>query len=254
MEPSWPVARYWGQWTPDLGFMDQYAGTVIRASLDSIPIPPGRFPRRYDPRSLLFGDWTMDAAVVKGPPPVSLAPILNIYDGEEREVTMLGALGEDLVYRERSRARLARLDQPDLRVQGVLAGTAVGDTMQLGVSRMGGWRCLSFDERRSCAAFTPGRAWSLLLYPEGLREGSRRALDALWMFLIWLPVGFWSKSWSGLAARGLLGAVGVGFAVGLTRLVSPPWVEVVAALAGLLAGSAAAVRTRPQARSPLRRK
>lgn len=236
MEPDWPAERYWGQWTPDLAFMDQYGGTVLDARLDTMPIPPGRFPERHHPRALLFGDWTMDATAVKGLPPRSIAPILNLYDGRHREVTMLGAIGEDLVYRERSRARALRLDQPDLRIPHALARIQVGDTMELGVRRRGPDRCFQLDGRGSCPGFTPGRAWSLMLYPDSVSERTRRRIDVLWMFLLLLPVGFWSERPPGLAGRGAVVAFGLAVATGMTRLIAPGGLEGVAALAGLLVG------------------
>jgi len=255
MEPSWPTARYWGQWTPDLGHLEQYDGSVVRARLGSIPLPPGRFPSDQDPRGILTGDWTLDVAAVKGNPPSSLAPIVSIYDADEREVLLLGATGEDMVYREPSRARVLRLDQPDLRFPGVLARAGPGDTVHLAVRRSGSERCLSFDERRSCPSYTPGRAWSLLLYPDTAPEGGRRAMDAFWMWLILLPVGFWSGRVRDLLSGGVLTALGVGLAVGLTRLAAPPWTEMLAALGGLLVGYASrrvlrSTRLRAGARDP----
>jgi hypothetical protein len=238
MEPDWPVERYWGQWTPDLGFMDTYGGSVVQARLDTMRIPPGRVPRRHDPRALLFGDWTMEAAAVKGRPPRSLAPILNLYDARHREVTMLGATGEDLVYRERSRARAIRLDQPDLRLYGALTAVQVGDTMTLVVRRRGPERCLELQGRERCPGFSPGRAWALMLHPEEVGEGTRRRMDALCMFLLLVPVGFWSRRPRDLAGRGAAAAVGLAVAVALTRLVAPPWIEGVAALLGLAVGYA----------------
>jgi len=236
MEPEWPAEPYWGQWTPDLAFMEHYDGSVVSARLDSIPLPSYRFPPRQHPRRMLTGDWSMDATVIKGTPPHSLAPIVNIYDGRQREVTLLGALGEDLVYRERSRARRFRLDQPDLRLHGVMAHAAVGDTVRLSVERRGPSRCLSFDALRGCPGFTPGRAWALLVYPEGSPRWVRRTLDALCTFVLLFPMGFWSERRKGVAAAGLVTGLLIGVAVAMTRLVAPPWTEVAGAAAGLLAG------------------
>jgi hypothetical protein len=238
MEPDWPLERYWGQWTPELHFMDTYGGSVERARLDSMPIPPGRFPKRHDPRTLLLGDWTMEATAVKGLPPRALAPVLNLYDGREREVTMLGATGEDLVYRERSRARMFSLDQPDLRLPGALAAVGVGEPMELVVRRRGGERCLEVDGREACPGFTPGRAWSLLMYPEEVHTLTRRTLDAVWAFALLLPVGLWSRRWRNLALRALLAAAGIAIAIAVTRLTGPTLAEVAAALLGSLTGFA----------------
>ncbi len=238
LEPDWPKEPYWGQWTPDLGWMEQYSGSVVRATLDTIPIPPGRFPARESPRAILSENWTLDATAVKGTPPASLAPIVNVYDGEPREVLLVGALGEDLVFREHSRARLLRLDQPDLRLPGVMAQAAVGDTMHLQVMRRGGDRCLGFDGSTACPTFTPGRAWALLLYPEGVPGWMRTSADMLWAFLLLAPVGLWSERRSHLWVYGAATALLMGLAIAATRLAAPPATEVVAAVCGLLAGYA----------------
>jgi len=234
--PSLPNVSYWGQWTPALGFMPQYRGAVLHARLDSILIPPGRFPRRADPRSLLEGDWDIDLTFVKGPPPSALAPILNIYDARQREVLLLGAIGESFVFRERSRAQVLRFDYPDLRLPGVMASVAVGDTVHAAVLRQGPRRCLVFEATRACRAFTPGRAWSLLEYPHRLAPLERRLLDALWLCLLLVPVGFWSLDARRLAAAGGASALGIALAVALTRLAPPPWTQVAGALVGLLLG------------------
>ena len=196
--------------------MEAYDGSVVRARLDTMGIPPGRFPRRQDPRKLLMSDWRIDVTFVKGTPPRSLSPILNIYDEKHREVDLLGAEGQDFVFREGSRARAFRLDQPDLRLPGAIAATAEGDTAQAAVVRSGPDRCLTFETTSACPGFTPGRAWSLLLYPE-LGPVERRSLDALWMFLLLLPVGFWSRNLRRLAAAGVATGLTVGLAVALTR-------------------------------------
>jgi hypothetical protein len=236
MEPDWPVARYVGQWTPELRYMAPYGGAVERARLDSVPIPQGSFPMDHDARSLLRGDWTLEATAVKGPPPASLAPVLGIYRGREREIVMVGATGEDLVYRERSRARIFRLDQPDLRLPDGLAAIPVGRSMELAVRRRGPSRCLAVDGQESCPGFTPGRAWSLLMYPEDASEGARRWVDLLWMALLLAPVGFGSDGVRGVGARGAFVAAGVLVALAVTRLVISPWGEVVAGLLGLVGG------------------
>jgi glycopeptide antibiotics resistance protein len=238
MAPAWPAEPYWGQWTPDLGFMEQYRGRVLEARLDSTPLSSHELPARQHTRNMLMHDWTMEAEVVKGPPPAALAPILNIYDGKQREVTMLGAIRQDLVYRERTRARRFRFDDPALWYPDALAGAAAGDTVNLKVVRRGRSRCLVVNGTEACPAFTPGRAWALLLPFRSLSSRVRESLDAAWVLLLLAPVGFWSVDTRRLAAAGLATAAGVALAVAMTRIVGPPWSEVVAAVVGLVAGHA----------------
>ncbi len=237
MKPVLPPEPYWGQWTPDLGFMEPYRGQVLEARLDSMGVPPGRFPPGAHPRRLLSGDWRLDARIVKGPPPTRLAPILNIYDGKRREVTMLGAVGQELVFRERTLATRVRLDDPALRVPGMLAGTPTGDTVAVGVMRRGGSRCLSVGGSERCPELTPGRAWALLL-PDSWSKGVRRSLDAVWMLLLLLPVGFWSERKRDAVTSGVAAGLLIGLAVAATRIGLPPWMEVGGAVLGVLVGYA----------------
>ncbi len=238
LAPAWPRAQYWGQWTPDLGFLEVYRGRVLDARLDTLRLPSGRFPDDLDPRRLLSGDWVLRVRVTKGPPPGSLAPVVSIFDGAQREVLLVGVAHEDMVYRERSRARMLLLGAPDLRVAGALATVAPGDTMHLAIERRGRGRCLSIGNREDCPGFTPGRAWSLLFASGNGREAMLRAMDALWMGLLLLPVGLWSPRFRNLLARGGAALAGCVAAVLLTRLVLPPWYEGVGAVLGLVIGHA----------------
>jgi hypothetical protein len=235
------TADYYGQWTPDLGYMPQYRGQLVSATLDGIPMPSARLADDVRASARLDADWTVQARVVKGAPPPAVSPIFSVYDADEAEILLLGAHGEDLVLRERTRAKAIVLDHPDLRLPGALASLAPGDTLDIAARRDGGGRCLSVAGRETCGlGFTPGRTWGLLLYLEGPAERIRRVVDALWLFVLLVPVGFLSPSVRSLAANGALaGVLGVA-AVALTRLVAPPWWEVCAALGGLAAGWLAA--------------
>ena len=238
MQPIWPPEPYWGQLSADLGFMTEYDGEVVEAHLDSVPIPSGRIRDHRDLRKMLAGDWDLAATVVKGRPPRSLAPIISVYNRREEEVVLLGALRQDLVYREWSRARSFRLDQSDLRLPGAMATASVGDTMRLSVERRGPSRCLVSEAIRACPGFTPGRVWSLLFYLEGPPEWVRRSLDALCMFVLFFPVGFWSRRGKQVAGLGVVTGILIGLAVAATRLVAPPWTEVGGAVLGLIVGYA----------------
>jgi hypothetical protein len=218
--------------------MEQYRGRVLEARLDTMPIPPGQFPTDVDPRGALSGDWDIEATFVKGASPSELAPVVDIYDGEQREVLLIGAQHEDLVYRERSRARLLKLDQPDLRLPDVLAKVAPGDTVVVRVARRGFARCLRFQHREACPELTPGRSWSLLLYPEFVPDWVRAWLDLAWMFILFLPLGFWSERVRDLGVSGVAAGALVGLAVAVTRLGAPSLPELCFAGLGLLVGHA----------------
>ncbi|MEX2048879.1 MAG: VanZ family protein [Gemmatimonadota bacterium] len=230
-------ATYYGQWTADLGHMPAYEGTLVSASLDGLAVPNTMFDESVRAPERIAEDWTLEARVVKGPPPPAVSPIVSVYDSAQAEILLLGAHGEDLVLRERTRAKAMLLDHPDLRLEGVLAAADGGDTVVLGARRQGDGRCLSVGNVERCGlGFTPGRTWGLLLYLEGPSEGARRVVDVGWLFALLLCVGALSGTARRSAVDGLLVAAAVAAAVGLTRLVVPPWWEIVGALTGLASG------------------
>lgn len=244
-------ADYYGQWTADLGYMPPYQGTLLSAELDGLPVPDTRFADGARVTERLSGDWALTARIVKGPAPESVSPIVSIYDALEAEILLLGAHGEDLVLRERTRAKELFLDHPDLRLPDALSVAAAGDTLSIGASRRGHDRCLSVGTATHCAlGFTPGRTWSLLLHPESRSERARRVLDTLWMLSLLIPVGLFAPGSRHLAVNALLVAASLAMGVGLTRLMSPPWWEVAAALGGLLSGRLLIRTLADRARSP----
>ncbi|MEQ1857304.1 MAG: VanZ family protein [Longimicrobiales bacterium] len=239
--PSATDAPYFGQWTADLGHMPEYEGTLLSASLDGTPIPNTRFADAVHARDRLVGPWVIEARVVKGTPPPAVSPILSVYDLYEAEILVLGAHGEDLVLRERTRAKALLLDHPDLRLPGALGRFDVGDTLTIGARSLGHERCLSVAGTETCGlGFTPGRTWSLLLYLEGPSERTRTVIDALWLMTLLFAAGTAATSARSLLANGSVVVALVGASVLLTRLVAPPPWEIAAALAGLLLGWAAA--------------
>jgi hypothetical protein len=219
--------------------MPQYRGTLVSAELNGRPLPQARFPRDLEGFEELQGDWVLSATVVLGPPPQGVSPVVSIFDRRETEILVLGVEGDDLVLRERTRASAMKLDQPDLRLDGALSHS-VGTRVRLEARRDATDRCLAVDNVGQCAlGFTPGRTWSLLLYPERISEATRRIVDALWLGALFIPLGLASPR----PTRALANAAGAGaltvLAVISTRLVFGPWTEMLGALVGLLGGHVA---------------
>jgi len=230
-------AAYYGQWTADLGLMPQYEGTLLSVRLDGLDVPDSLIPTTLEAPRRLASDWLLVTTLVAGPAPTSLAPIFSVYDAAEREILLLGVHGDDLVLRERMRARALRFDQPDMRFRGAFTAVPEGDTIVVKARRSGPSRCLSIDDEERChLGVTPGRTWGLLLYLEGPPEWLRTIVDGAWMLALLLPVGLFSGSLRGLAANGLVVVVLTAGAAALTRLVLPPWWEVAAGCLGAVVG------------------
>lgn len=237
LRPHHTAADYWGQWTADLGYLDAYDGSVVSAALNGMPLPSRRLPEEVDARGALSGDFELRVTAVAGTPPSRIAPILSIFDGDRIEIVLLGAQGTDLVWRERTWAKVWRLDQPDLRVHQSLAEVVRGDTLRLAAVQQGGDRCLEVQGRRSCRmGFPAGRAWSLLLHPEGMNLAALRMADALWLLLLIFPTGYWSGRPREWVAGGLVAGTGLLAATAFTRLLTPSLEGWVAVFCGLSAG------------------
>jgi hypothetical protein len=237
LRPHWTEDDWWGQWTPELGHLAEYDGRVIEARLGQVELPGRRLPSGSDWRGMMYGDFELRTVVEKGTGPPSLAPIVSVYDGHQREQFILGAVGEDLVWRERNWASVLRFDRPDLRSPGALGGVAVGVPVELGVRRVGDSRCLLVDAAQFCAdGYPTGRSWSTLLYFGAPSEGRLRALDLAWLFLLLAPIGLLAPT---ARERGMTGGGALLFMVGaasVTPLATIGPVELAVAVSGLLAG------------------
>jgi len=234
-------ADYYGQWTADLGHMPEYGGEVVSAYVDGLRMPNSRIDPAVDAAARLAADWAIEARIVKGPPPEFISPIISVYDAEEAEILVLGAYSEDLVLRERTRAKALRLDHPDLRLDDGLARHTVGEALTIGARREGPTRCLSVNTTETCGlGFTPGRTWGLLLYLEGPPESYRVALDATWVFALFLPIGLLATSVPSLAGAGAIALLGLPLSALTTRLLPPTAWELAAACGGLAVGWVAA--------------
>lgn len=230
-------ARYFGQWTADLDFMPVYEGEALEIETQWGPLPDGPLAEDGDPR--MEGPWFVRARIVKGPPPYGPAPIASIYDSEKREIVLLGAHEEDLVWRERTLAAALRFDVPDRRILGGLASYALGDTIQIEARGAAGERCLVVGEQEDCGGgVTPGRSWGHLLFLEGPSEEKRRGLDVAWMATLTVLIGILGGSPGRTALLGGLTALGISMVVAGTRLLPPTPAEWAGFTGGILSGIA----------------
>jgi hypothetical protein len=154
LEPARTTVPYVAEWTPAGTYLEQYGGQILRPTLNGEPIPNGPFPGDSDPDAVLAGDWTLEARVVMGVPPTSMAPILRMY--ADNGMLILGADGDDLVWRQRLLARVLHLSYTDFRAYGLLADHAVGDTIAVGAARSGCRRRTRARRRRKVTTFRSG--------------------------------------------------------------------------------------------------
>src|SRR5690606_37896608 len=131
-----------GQWTPALQHLEEYGGRVLDVRLGEVVVHSRRLEEGDEVRGLLHSGAALEIEAISGPPPTGLAPIFSISAGRRREVLLIGAEGNDVVYRYRTRATWARLQSPELRVAGALRGTRPGESLRITITRSGNGHCI----------------------------------------------------------------------------------------------------------------
>jgi hypothetical protein len=171
--------------------------------------------------------------------------VLSIFDAHQREILYLGAYQEHLLLRERLRAQDWHLDRPELVVFEALATRSVGDTLRVAARRAGSARCLSVNDEEVCGlAFTPGRLWSLLLYPSVAPPRVQRMADLAFMLALFVPLGLGANSLRRAGINAAIAAAVMTMAIASTRLHPDPLIEPIGALAGVALGYAAGAALR----------
>lgn len=218
LEPDLPAGRYYVQWSPVLGQFEHFGGRVLSARLGDVALEPRQYPPPAARRlaGALARGPKFEARLAPGPKSSGLAAAVTIFDGEQREIFVVGRRGDDLVVRLRRRADAARLDRPELVARGLFSGLASSDTATIDVSadtrgrpilQGGSGLCARLDGAERCGLGYPaGRSWALLL---ALNAPARvlDLLDAAWMALLFLPIGWWAGrqpvSWLAALLAGL---------------------------------------------------
>lgn len=194
VQPDFPQAKYWGQWTAKLGGLEWYRGRVVGAKLGDLPIPSWELEDSDSARALLLAGAQLNLRVIAGPQVPSLAPILGMADDRQRQIFLLGVDRNDLVFSYRTRASALRLNQPYFRVPGALEEVSTGDTLIISVARKSQRYCLALNGKEKCdLGPTLGSGWALLAHLDSTRSRVRALLSAAWVSVLLLPFGFWAR-------------------------------------------------------------
>jgi hypothetical protein len=236
LQTSFERTDWYGQWTANFGNMEVYRGRVLDAELGGRALPSRRLDDGGAARQALLDGKQLTIRVQSSPLTRRISAIFSVYDGQRSQQFLLGANGADLDLYVRRRADDFRLINPPLRFESALAGVAGGDTLTLDVRRAGVRWCAGRVPSSPCLGYTAGTGWKLLQDFGFLRQRAS-LMDALWLFGLLVPAGFWLRGRAGLVAG--IASVGLVCAVmpvmtGL--LVSPP-LEWVGAVCGLLGGN-----------------
>ncbi|MGH7655246.1 MAG: VanZ family protein [Gemmatimonadaceae bacterium] len=236
LQPSFERTDWYGQWTANFGNMEIYRGRVLDAQLGGRALPSRRLDDNGAARQALLDGKPLTVRVQSSPLTRRISAIFSVYDGRRSEQFLLGANGADLDLYVRRRADDFRLINPPLRFESALAGVAGGDTLTLEVRRAGNRWCAGRIPDAPCLGYTAGLGWDFL---QDFRFLRRRAslMNALWLFGLLVPAGFWLRGRAGLLA----GVASVGLVCAAVPmmsglLVSPP-LEWAGAVCGLLGGN-----------------
>jgi hypothetical protein len=168
-------------------------------------------------------------------------PVLVVGQVSQLALLYIGRTSNDAFFRFRTRGRELRLDQPDYFVSGFFDSTAKADTVRITVSREKPSWCLSRPNKRWCGIGpTVGLGWALLRFPYSLEYRWHRAMSDLWMAMLFLPVGFWSRRRT-LPIAAIAAVIILGPYARFTPLLPTPADEWIGAFAGLSVGFLARV-------------
>ncbi len=249
LQPSFPQSTYYGQWTPRFGNMEWYRGKILDARIGSRFIRSWNLEHSDSVRTDLLRGVPIEILALAGPSVPDLAPLFSIADEHQRRILLIGRDRDDLVYQFRTRAADFRLDQPDLRVAGAMNVTA-GDTLNVKVSSGLKEYCVSVNHNETCGlGFTAGTGWKLLGRVDHLPPAVKTILNAGWMAMLLVPLGYWVR-FTATAGAGLVVVVSTLLLVPTwTGLLPTPPHQWIGALMGLAAGLLLRKATSPQARS-----
>ncbi|MBC7788377.1 MAG: VanZ family protein [Anaerolineae bacterium] len=144
--------------------------------------------------------------------------------------------GSDLVLEYQSRADAAGLDKPVYWLAHAFPDSSSADTGSVSARRDRARWYVSTPGKRATLGPTVGEGWTLLAYPDAIARRWGEALDAAWVFLLCLPIGFWARSRRALAVACVIVLV-LFWLPGITGVVSTPPIEWIGAGLGFLAGA-----------------
>jgi hypothetical protein len=227
---------YWLHFTPDYESLEQYHGKVLRAKVGNKEWLEQQRLQFPDSVARLLVSEPLEARVIAGPNPETLAPIVSISDQVQEEVILIGIDGTDLVYRFRAHANDFLLDHAYLRARDAFRGVQPGDTIDLVVSFKQRGYCIGLNSDISCGrGFSVGQTWTLLYNPS-LPTALAFLVGLGWLVAIFVTPGFLAPSTRLLLGSALITSVILITVPMLIGFAATPIWEVGGALAGLLSG------------------
>jgi hypothetical protein len=194
----------WGQRVPDLEDYAPFEGELLSARVNGREIPSAPLPESDAVQALLrAGESRVDVIVRPGPPTRGLAVLVRVVDSHRREVLFLGQHHQDLAFKVRLHAAVARMKTPSFalarsvpigrrpgsaeRIPPVSISAAVkAGRVRLSVTDSAGTRTAEF-------VLSPTLTWSLFLPWEYWFGPNAPILTALWIAGCLVPIGYWAS-------------------------------------------------------------
>jgi hypothetical protein len=202
--PSVTPNRYYGQVAPELGQFDQFAGTVLSASVDGERVEGSIFDPALEARVRAADSITLGSVVIPGPPKSRVAPIVNVVDAMTNEIAILAQQHTALVFQARTRGQDLGFYAPAVVMDDVfeanpsttplpllMSGTRHGGSLRLRVTPG------TSKTREAKLTLSPALGWTLWWPRQFPGRAALVWVTAAWIFVSMALLGFWS---AGLAA------------------------------------------------------
>ena len=218
LRPALSEGPYFAHWVPDHDYLANWTGELDSVYIDGRSVPPGRIRDTGPLRAAIASGADIRIKGRSGAPTRRLNGIFTIADAEEREILLVGGIGDDLVVRSRRLAAMFRLHYPHAQFGDLLGSGAVGTPFELVVrGDLVDGSCAKVDGNRDCSLPPPaGSVWSLFLPMQTTPPVQQRLFDLLTFFCLTFPVALWSRSVPTSQAR-------AGLLVLLAGLIAAPW-------------------------------
>ena len=241
---AFPPTIWYGQWAPDGVFPATFSGHVLAVRVDSLDLSGERLPNSDRVRAALLQDhWTLTVKATTGEPTPDRSSVFSIFDGEQREMLVVGQQGTDLFARYRTHAAKMGLRSPSIVLPGAFA-LPRGEPIRISMSFDRGVISLTTVASTKTVSrevsVTPSWGWSLLLPFEAPIGPLARLWCGLWTAALLFPTGYWTGrrigTFKAVAFGGLLLFLGMGLTPLLFQLPPARLEEWTAGAAGLVTG------------------
>ncbi len=242
LEPSAPPGHYWVQWNPEWRRTGGEGGEVIASDLDGAALVMGRMADPDPFRAAVLAGGVLRVRIIVREPAEDPEPLFRVVTGVLNEGTLAFSLlahRDALVIEPRFRADDHDLARPPFRLEGALAGTRPGDTLDLRFQRVvGRGESVTVGDRPpALLSNTIGRGWALIYTAPNHLFALRAVVDLLWLGALAGLVGWYARSTRATAGALVPLLIAAWWAPRTTDLDATRWREYAALVAGAAAGA-----------------